>query len=106
VTQEQRPFLPSTPKADSIRQRADGRRVSWESISDWQQRPGTPFTPTSDEAPSKVNTLQVIFLGVHITMWHIGSVHPGRNSPKRGYLRDLTNVIGDGIQQALADVFR
>ena len=80
VTQEQRPFLPSTPKSDSIRERADGRRVSWESINDWQQRPGSPFTPTSDEAPSKVNTLQVVLLGVHITA-AIGSVHPGRNPP-------------------------
>ena len=105
MTQEQRPFLPSTPKADSVRQRADGRRVSWESISDWQQRRGTPFTPTSDEAPSKVDTLQVIFLCVHITVWHIGSMHPGRNSPKHRYSRDLTNVIGNGVQQALADVF-
>ena len=68
MTQEQRPLLTLAPKPDSIRQRADGRCVSYKSISDRYQRPGAPFTLTSNEAPSKVDPLQVVFLSIHVAV--------------------------------------
>ena len=85
VTQEQRPFLSLAPKPDGVRQRADGRCVSWErTLATRINARIIRFAPTSDEASSEVNTLQIVFLGIHIPVG--GSDHAaltlGRKHPK------------------------
>ena len=55
-------------------------RVLGPKISGSYQRPELPAAHTSDEAPSEVNTLKVVFLGVHVAVTcqikALGRKHP------------------------------
>jgi hypothetical protein len=59
---------------------------------------------TSNKAPAKVDPLKPILLCVHVSV--LSEKTSGACSQReRLHLRNLSDIIGHGIEQAFADVF-